>query len=98
MSNSRPPSNRVDSSCRQTILGRIADMRLKNLLRPLTCAGRPALLLAALSAFFLSGCNMVLLNPAGDIAAQQRDVLILCTLWMLVIIVPVIALTLLFAW
>ncbi|QUD90693.1 ubiquinol oxidase subunit II [Phenylobacterium montanum] len=41
---------------------------------------------------------MVVLRPAGDIAAQQRDLVLLATGLMLLIIVPVIALTLLFAW
>ena len=40
---------------------------------------------------------MVLLNPAGDVATQQRDVLIASTVLMLLIIVPVMALTVLFA-
>ncbi|PZQ11947.1 MAG: ubiquinol oxidase subunit II [Ancylobacter novellus] len=46
----------------------------------------------------LAGCEMVVMQPSGDIAAQQRDLVVVSTLLMLVIIVPVIALTLLFAW
>lgn len=46
----------------------------------------------------LAGCNAVLLNPAGDIAMQQRDLIIVSTILMLLIIVPVIALTFWFAW
>jgi cytochrome o ubiquinol oxidase subunit 2 len=38
------------------------------------------------------------MNPSGDIAAQQADLILVSTLLMLLIIVPVIALTLLFAW
>jgi cytochrome o ubiquinol oxidase subunit 2 len=56
----------------------------------------PALCAAGLS--LLAGCDMVVLNPAGDIAAQQGRLVIDSTLLMLLIIVPVIALTLLFAW
>ncbi len=41
----------------------------------------------------LSGCNYVVLTPAGDIAAQQRDLVIISTVLMLLIIVPVMALT-----
>ena len=41
---------------------------------------------------------MVVLNPSGDVAAQQRDLVFLATGLMLLIIVPVIALTLVFAW
>jgi cytochrome o ubiquinol oxidase subunit II len=46
----------------------------------------------------LGGCNAVVLHPAGDVAAQQRDLLVESTVLMLVIIIPVMALTCLFAW
>ena len=46
----------------------------------------------------LGGCNAVVLDPSGDIAAQQRDLLVESTGLMLLIIVPVMALTALFAW
>ncbi|MDR3511956.1 MAG: ubiquinol oxidase subunit II [Caulobacteraceae bacterium] len=46
----------------------------------------------------LAGCKMVVMSPAGDVAAQQRDLILLATGLMLLIIVPVIALTLFFAW
>ncbi|MFC3069640.1 ubiquinol oxidase subunit II [Phenylobacterium soli] len=46
----------------------------------------------------LAGCKMVVMDPAGDIAVQQRDLILLATGLMLLIIVPVIALTLFFAW
>ncbi|HEY4074342.1 MAG TPA: ubiquinol oxidase subunit II [Herbaspirillum sp.] len=59
-------------------------------LLPILC-GAPLLAL-------LGGCNTVLMSPSGDVAVQQRNLIIDSTLWMLVIIVPVIALTLLFAW
>ncbi len=59
---------------------------------------RSPLLLAGAGAL-LSGCNsMVLLSPSGDVAAQQRDLIIASTVLMLLIIVPVIVLTLVFAW
>ena len=48
--------------------------------------------------FPLSACNFVVLDPAGDVAVQQRDLILISTVLMLLIIVPVIALTLLFAW
>ncbi|WP_066149408.1 ubiquinol oxidase subunit II [Hydrogenophaga pseudoflava] len=60
---------------------------------PLRLAALP--LLASL----LTGCSkLVVLNPAGDVAAQQGDLVVIATLLMLLIIVPVIALTLWFAW
>ena len=46
----------------------------------------------------LAGCNSAVMNPSGDVALQQRDLLVDSTLLMLPIIVPVIALTLAFAW
>ena len=46
----------------------------------------------------LSGCGLVVLNPVGDIAAQQRDLILIATGLMLLIIVPVLVLIVLFAW
>ncbi len=46
----------------------------------------------------LSACDMVVLNPAGDVAAQQRDLLVTSTWLMLLIIIPVMALIVIFAW
>lgn len=46
----------------------------------------------------LSGCNLVVLHPSGDIAAQQRDLLLQSTGLMLIIILPVMFLTVFFAW
>lgn len=46
----------------------------------------------------LGGCDMVVMDPSGDIAAQQADLIIVSTLLMLIVIVPVILLTFFFAW
>ncbi|NIJ35847.1 cytochrome o ubiquinol oxidase subunit 2 [Sphingopyxis panaciterrae] len=46
----------------------------------------------------LSGCGMVVLDPAGDVARQQGDLIVISTVLMLLIIVPVMALTIFFAW
>lgn len=46
----------------------------------------------------LCGCNFVVLDPSGDVAVQQRDLIIISTVLMLLIIIPVMALTILFAW
>ncbi|MNL80876.1 Cytochrome bo(3) ubiquinol oxidase subunit 2 precursor [compost metagenome] len=46
----------------------------------------------------LGGCNFVVMAPAGDVAAQQRDLVVISTVLMLLIIVPVMALTVFFAW
>jgi len=58
----------------------------------------PRLIPLLLLALSFSGCDWVLMNPSGDIAWQQRDLLIFATLLMLLIIVPVMVLTLWFAW
>jgi len=54
--------------------------------------------LILLSFALLAGCNTVVLNPAGDIAAQQGNLIVVSTALMLLIIVPVIVLTIFFAW
>jgi cytochrome o ubiquinol oxidase subunit 2 len=41
---------------------------------------------------------MVVMHPAGDVAVQERDLILVSTALMLLIIVPVMALTVLFAW
>jgi cytochrome o ubiquinol oxidase subunit II len=46
----------------------------------------------------LSACNTVVLNPSGDVARQQGDLVVVSTILMLLIIVPVMALTVFFAW
>ncbi|MBC7575353.1 MAG: ubiquinol oxidase subunit II [Herminiimonas sp.] len=56
---------------------------------------RPLILLLVA---MLGGCNTVLMNPSGDIASQQGRLIVVSTLWMLVIIIPVIVCTLVFAW
>jgi cytochrome o ubiquinol oxidase subunit II len=54
-----------------------------------------ALLLATLP---LAACNTIVMNPHGDIALQQSQLIITAVTLMLLIVVPVIVLTLLFAW
>ncbi|HVY13982.1 MAG TPA: ubiquinol oxidase subunit II [Rhodopila sp.] len=46
----------------------------------------------------LSGCKAVVLDPAGDVALQQRNILLESTGLMLLVILPVMALTAWFAW
>jgi len=46
----------------------------------------------------LQGCERAVLNPAGDIALQQRDLIYASTALMLLIIVPVLILIVVFAW
>ncbi|MFN4208868.1 MAG: ubiquinol oxidase subunit II, partial [Agrobacterium albertimagni] len=58
----------------------------------------PKLVIAFVAVLFLSACKAEVLTPTGDIAAQQRDLLVISTLLMLIIIIPVMALTCWFAW
>jgi cytochrome o ubiquinol oxidase subunit 2 len=57
---------------------------------------RPLLILPLLA--LLPGCEAVVLSPAGDIAAQQRDLLVWSVVLMLIIVVPVMAMVVFFAW
>src|SRR3984893_3766022 len=54
--------------------------------------------LCVLPALLLAGCNTVLLHPSGAVAAQQGHLIVASTVLMLLIVVPVIALTVIFAW
>lgn len=53
---------------------------------------------ALVSTFLLSGCNLVVMNPSGDVAVQQANLIVYSTILMLIVIVPVMALTVFFAY
>jgi cytochrome o ubiquinol oxidase subunit II len=55
-------------------------------------------LLAPGAAVLLGGCSTVVMNPAGDVARQESHLILWATGLMLLIILPVMALTVLFAW
>lgn len=46
----------------------------------------------------LGACEMIVLNPAGQVAIQERDMLVASTLIMLIIIIPVLVLIGVIAW
>lgn len=54
--------------------------------------------IVALGALVISGCERAVLNPAGDVAREQRNLIYISTALMLVIIVPVIVLIVTFSW
>lgn len=56
---------------------------------------RPGLLLPFL---FLTGCNSAILNPKGQIGQDEKTLLITATVLMLLVVIPVIVMTLVFAW
>ena len=47
---------------------------------------------------FMSGCDMLLLQPTGIVASQQKQIFLFSSAIMLVVVIPVIILTLLFSW
>jgi cytochrome o ubiquinol oxidase subunit II len=49
-------------------------------------------------AVFLSGCSLDVLSPEGSIGEQEKSLILIATGLMLVVVVPVIAMTLYFAW
>jgi cytochrome o ubiquinol oxidase subunit 2 len=64
---------------------------------------RPAIrrifrLLPIPAALLLSGCRWAVLDPMGPIGMQERSIIITATVLMLIVVIPVIALTLYFAW
>lgn len=65
---------------------------------PSSNARRLLTFLSLLALLGLAGCETIVMNPPGHIAAQQADLIWISTWLMLLIIVPVIALTLFFAW
>ncbi|MDI7773912.1 ubiquinol oxidase subunit II [Asticcacaulis sp. EMRT-3] len=46
----------------------------------------------------LSGCKMALMDPQGPIGAQEKDIILLATGLMLIVVIPVILMTIGFAW
>lgn len=54
--------------------------------------------LMLVSLFVLSGCDWIVMNPSGDVAKQEAWLIWVSTILMLIIIVPVILLTIWFAW
>jgi cytochrome o ubiquinol oxidase subunit 2 len=54
--------------------------------------------LPLIGTLLLSGCNMTLLDPKGQVGLDERNLIITATLLMLLVVVPVIVMTFLFAW
>ncbi len=46
----------------------------------------------------LAGCDAALIDPKGDIGVQERSLIVSAILWMLVVVIPVFAMTALFVW
>jgi len=54
--------------------------------------------LSPMASALLSGCNMTILDPKGQVGVDEKNLIITATLLMLIVVVPVIVLTLYFAW
>ncbi|MHA6203892.1 ubiquinol oxidase subunit II [Dyella soli] len=50
------------------------------------------------AAVFLSGCNMEVLSPKGDVGAHEKSLILIALGLMAIVAIPVIAMTLWFAW
>lgn len=53
---------------------------------------------AALAALSLAGCDWVLFDSKGAVGIAQRDLIIICISLMLIVVIPAIVLSLVFAW
>lgn len=67
-------------------------MRLKQ------CNRFSKVLMLALAGLLLSGCDMALMNPKGQIGMEQRSLIITAIVLMLIVVIPAIFMTFLFAW
>jgi len=69
---------------------------------PLPVPSRRRVSLAPLASFallpLLGGCDLVVLNPAGDVAKQQANLVLASVGLMLLIVIPVMVATVFFAW
>jgi cytochrome o ubiquinol oxidase subunit 2 len=54
--------------------------------------------LAYIAAAVLSGCNLIVFNPKGQVAIEERNLIILATGLMLLVVIPVIVMTFVFAY
>ena len=54
--------------------------------------------MTSLTTALLSGCDMSILDPKGQIAADEKSLIITATLLMLIVVIPVILMALYFPW
>jgi cytochrome o ubiquinol oxidase subunit 2 len=55
-------------------------------------------LIPLFAAVLLTGCDMALMNPKGQIGMEQKSLIITATWLMLIVVIPVIFMTVYFAW
>lgn len=54
--------------------------------------------IVGLASVFLSGCDMVLMDPKGPVGVQEKNLILFATALMLIVVVPVIIMAVVFAW
>ena len=90
-----------DSDCKSedmtSFTSAAGGMRVAPMLRR-TINLAPKLVLALGAAAALSGCHMDVMDPKGPVGLAEKDLIILSVLLMLIPVVPVIFMTLWFAW
>ena len=55
-------------------------------------------ILPFLGMLLLSGCNWTLLDPKGQVGIEQKNLILIATGLMLLVVIPVIIMTVVFAW
>ncbi|WP_207625458.1 ubiquinol oxidase subunit II [Paenalcaligenes suwonensis] len=63
-----------------------------------TCWNRARYALMAFMLLGLSGCDWVLFNSKGAVGIAQRDLIIICVALMLIVVIPAIVMSFVFAW
>src|SRR5271155_3799631 len=81
-----------------TVNQRADDPHLRHCTFPRQVVRRMGLCAGAAAMSALGGCSSVLMNPQGPVAADEKTILLNALAIMLVIVVPTILATLLFAW
>lgn len=66
--------------------------------QPARRSALPRMVPAAMAASALGGCKLEVMNPSGYLAVQQANLVVVATALMLLIIVPVMTMTVWFAW
>jgi cytochrome o ubiquinol oxidase subunit II len=77
--------------------GALQPIKAMGMLRRKTRSGF-AMVAVVAAASLLGGCQFEVLDPHGPIGSDERSIIILSTCLMLIVVVPVIAMTIAFAW
>lgn len=67
-------------------------------MRFMQLSNKSSVLFTSIITLSLTGCNSALLSPKGQIAIEQRSLIITAFCLMLIVVIPAIAMALIFAW